>query len=138
MKMNLKRFRVVLALLVIATLTGVLGAWAQDDKVLFMSTQFNTVEESEKARAILEGFEGEAEYVGSDEGPMIDLLRAEGEAGTGTVSVIGALHGTFGAGKDDLVFDMPDAGEHRGRDRRQRHASSNSADGDGRLPVLHP
>lgn len=109
MKMNLKRFRVVLVLLVIATLTGALGAVAQDDKVLFMSTQFNTVEESEKARTILEGFEGEAEYVGSDEGPMLDLLRAESEAGTGTVSVIGALHGSFPVlAKDDLVFDMTD------------------------------
>jgi len=100
--------RTVLIALVIVLLTGALGVSAQDGKVIFLSTQFNTVEETDKARAILADF-GDAEYVPSEEGPMIDLLRAEAEAGQGTVDLIGALHGTFPVlAQSDLLFDLSD------------------------------
>ncbi|MBI5669115.1 MAG: carbohydrate ABC transporter substrate-binding protein [Chloroflexi bacterium] len=97
-----------LALVVVAVLLIAGTVIAQDNSLTFMSTQFNVVEEAEKARAILAGFEGAAvEFVGSEEGPLLDLLRAEGQAGEGTVDVIGALHGTFPTlVNDDLMFDL--------------------------------
>jgi multiple sugar transport system substrate-binding protein len=86
------------------------GSIAQDDTITFVSTQFNVVEEAEKARDILEGFEaGAVAFVGSEEGPMIDLLRAEAEAGEGANDVVGALHGTFPTlAAEDLLFDLTD------------------------------
>lgn len=94
---------VVMAVVFIAGATA-----AQDDGLTFMSTQFNVVEESEKARTILADFEGAAvEFVGSEEGPLLDLLRAEGQTGEGTVDIVGALHGTFPTlVNEDLMFDL--------------------------------
>jgi multiple sugar transport system substrate-binding protein len=103
------RFAVMLVLLLV--LMAAPAAVAQDNPTLtFISTQFNVVEEAEKARAILEGFEGGAvEFVGSEEGPMIDLLRAEAEAGEGANDLVGALHGTFPTlAAEDLLFDLTD------------------------------
>lgn len=84
--------------------------FAQGDTITFLSTQFNVVEEAEKARAILAAFEGGAvEFVGSEEAAMIDLLKAEAQTGAGTVDVIGALHGTFPTlVNEDLMFDLTD------------------------------
>jgi multiple sugar transport system substrate-binding protein len=96
------------ALLLAVLLTGVLGVSAQDGKVLFLSTQFNTVEEGDKARAILDEF-GDVEFVGSDEATLISLLTAEAEAGEGTVDLVGALHGTYPVlAREDLLFDLTD------------------------------
>jgi multiple sugar transport system substrate-binding protein len=107
--MNVKT-RLVLFTLLLLVLASVSIAAAQDEPLTFISTQFNNVEESEKARTILSGFEGgAAEYVGSEEGPLIDLLRAEAEAGEGVNDVIGGLHGMFPTlAADDLLFDLTD------------------------------
>jgi multiple sugar transport system substrate-binding protein len=89
-------------------LTGALGVSAQEGKVTFMSTQFNIVEESDKARTILADY-GEVDFVTVEESTMIDLLRAVSEADTGTVDLVGALHGTFPVlAGDDLLFDLTD------------------------------
>ncbi len=106
--MSTKSFRAIMVLLIVVTLVGSMSVFAQDDKVTFMSTQFNTVEESAKAQTILDGFtEGDAEFVGSEEGAMLDLLRAENQAGEGTVSLLGSLHGSFPVlANEDLVFDL--------------------------------
>ena len=66
---------------------------AEPVRVTFFSTQFVPVEEQEKFRAILNkaGFD----VTGSEEGPLLDLVIAEAQAGRGTVDVVGALHGTF-------------------------------------------
>ncbi|MFN8452004.1 MAG: ABC transporter substrate-binding protein [Anaerolineae bacterium] len=83
---------------------------AQDTTLTFASTQFNVVEESDKARAILSSFDGGAvEFTGYDEGPLLDLLHAEAQSGTGTVGVVGALHGTFPTlVNNDELFDLTD------------------------------
>jgi multiple sugar transport system substrate-binding protein len=102
------KVRALVVLLVAVTLTGALGVYAQGGKVTFMSTQFNTVEESDKARAILADF-GDVDFVPSEEGPMIDLLKAEAQAGSGTVDLVGALHGTFPVlAQEDVLFDLSD------------------------------
>ncbi len=106
--MNTK-IRLLLSLIALVMLVSV-PVLAQDDTITFISTQFNVVEEGERARAILAGFEGgTVEFVGSEEGPMIDLLRAEAQSGQGVQDVVGALHGTFPTlASEDLLFDLTD------------------------------
>jgi multiple sugar transport system substrate-binding protein len=94
----LKSLRTLLPLLLVALL--LIGAaprlQAQGQQVIFISTQFNNVEETAKANKILADFkDGTAKYVGSEEGPLVDLLKAESQAGKGANDVVGALHGTF-------------------------------------------
>ena len=100
--------RSIVILVLVALLTGALGVSAQDGQVTFMSTQFNIVEESDKIRTILADY-GEVEFVPSEEGSMIDLLRAEAETGEGTVDLIGAMHGTYPVLQaEDVLFDLSD------------------------------
>lgn len=75
-----------------ASPTAGLAAPAGD--VSFFSTQFNTVEESEKFRVILQDG-GNYDFTGSEEGPLVDLILAGAQAGQSEVDLIGALHGTF-------------------------------------------
>ncbi|MBX3062169.1 MAG: carbohydrate ABC transporter substrate-binding protein [Anaerolineae bacterium] len=83
---------------------------AQGGDVTLFSTQFNNVQESELIRGILTNFkDGSVNFVGSEEGPLIDLIRAEGQAGKGVNDVVGALHGTFPTlAADDLLMDLSD------------------------------
>lgn len=105
MNTKIRHLLLIVALLALAA-TPVMG---QDDGVTFISTQFNVVEESERARAILAEFPGTVQFVPSEEGPMIDLLRAEAQSGQGVQDVVGALHGTFPTLADeDLLFDLSD------------------------------
>ncbi len=101
-----KKLSLLLALVFLVSLVA--SAVAQDDTVTFMSTQFNVVEETDKARAILADFGGgTAEFVPSEEGPMIELILAEASAGEGTVDLLGALHGTFPTlANNDTLFDL--------------------------------
>ena len=104
--MLFKMFRTLLLLLIAVIALGVLTVYAQDT-VTMQSTQFFVVEETEKVRAILEGFDGDAVFVGIEEGPLLDLLRAEAEAGSGETDVVGSVHGTFPVlAQEDLLFDM--------------------------------
>ncbi len=103
--MLIKKLRFVM----VALATTVLGLElsAQSSGVTFQSTQFNVVEESERARAILANFKGDVTFVTTEEGPLIDILIAEGESGTGSTDVVGALHGTFPSlVRRDLMFDL--------------------------------
>lgn len=103
------KLRMLFLLLLGMSLVGSALVQAQDDNtVTFGSTQFNVVEETEKARTIFGGFEdGTVEFVPSEEGPLLDLLKAEGAAGEGTTDVVGALHGTFPTlVSEDLMFDL--------------------------------
>lgn len=107
----MKHIRLVALILVTALLFGSLN-WtgAQGTGVTFFSTQFNIVEESAKARAIFDGFKGgPVTFVPSEEGPLIDTLKAEGQAGKGVNDVVGALHGTFPAlVAGDLLLNQAD------------------------------
>ena len=83
---------------------------AEPVDVTFFSTQFVPVEEQEKFRTILQkaGFD----VTGSEEGPLLDLVLAEAQAGKGTVDVVGALHGTFPPlQKADAMANMIDLAE---------------------------
>lgn len=105
----MKFFRLLIVLLVAVLVLGSAALTAaQGTGVTFFSTQFNIVEEAAKARTIFEGFGGgPVTFVPSEEGPMIDTLKAESQAGKGVNDVVGALHGTFPAlVPDDLMLDQ--------------------------------
>jgi multiple sugar transport system substrate-binding protein len=63
------------------------------EEVIFFSTQFVPVEEQERFRAILQ--DGGFDFIGTEEGPLIDLVRAGAQVGRAELDVVGALHGTF-------------------------------------------
>lgn len=71
---------------------------------LFWSTQAKPVEESQKMREeVLSGFPGGVDYQPSDEGPWLTRLQAEVQAGSGTIAVLGGLHGDLSSVAGDLV-----------------------------------
>jgi multiple sugar transport system substrate-binding protein len=105
--MSLKKFRPLMILVILAMLVGGTGVSAQAGKVTFFSTQFNIVEEADKFRAILANFDGEADFVPSEEQSVFDTLSAEAGQTTGSVDVVGALHGTFPTlVSEDVLFDL--------------------------------
>lgn len=65
-------------------------------EILWSSTQLRPVHEAERVRGvILTNFPGRVEFVPDDEGPFHDRVAAEVQAGSGTVALLGALHGDF-------------------------------------------
>jgi len=104
------RFALLIVLVAALSISGVPQAQAQGKDVTFFSTQFNVVEETAKAKAIVAGFtEGTVKFVPSEEGPLIDTLKAESKAGKGVNDVVGALHGTFpNLVQGDLLLNQAD------------------------------
>ncbi len=77
-------------------------------QALFWSTQANPIEETQAMREqVLAGFPGGVDYQASDPGPWITRLQAKSQAGSGTIAVLGALHGDF-AGVADTLADASD------------------------------
>jgi multiple sugar transport system substrate-binding protein len=71
---------------------------------LFWSTQAQPVEESQKMRDdVLAGFPDGVDYQASETGPWITRIQAEIEAGSGTIAVIGGLHGDISSLAPSLV-----------------------------------
>ena len=78
--------------------------------VIFFSTQFSPVEEQEKFRAILQ--EGGFDFTASEEGPLLDLVIAGAQTGSGEVDVVGSLHGSFPPlAREDSMMNMIDVVE---------------------------
>ncbi len=87
-----------------------------EGELIFLSTQFNNVDESTKFNEILG--EGGYAFTGSEEPDMLDLLMAEAEAGEGTVDLIGALHGTFPPlAREGVMMNMIDVADDLSADR---------------------
>jgi multiple sugar transport system substrate-binding protein len=82
------------------------GAISSEPFVM-LSTQFNTVTESEAVRKqILSGFKiANVDYLGSEIGPFVDRITAETKTSKGQIGVIGALHGDFGGFSDLTIFE---------------------------------
>ncbi len=75
-------------------------------QALFWSTQAQPVEETQAMRdKVLAGAPLPVDYQASDPGPWLTRLQAEIQAGTGTIAVLGALHGDF-AGVSDTLLDL--------------------------------
>jgi multiple sugar transport system substrate-binding protein len=88
-------------------------ARAQDGEIIFLSSQLSPIEEAEAMRnTILAGFDRSVEFIPEDPGPFVDRVMAEAEAGSGSVGVIGGLHGDFAAFVEDgLLADLTDLAE---------------------------
>jgi multiple sugar transport system substrate-binding protein len=97
--MNMLKFRTGLSVAAFALSAGPLLA-----EPLFWSTQAKPVEESQKMREqVFVGFPGGVDYQPSDEGPWLTRLQAELQANSGTIAVLGGLHGDLSSVAADLV-----------------------------------
>ncbi|MEM7241376.1 MAG: ABC transporter substrate-binding protein [Pseudomonadota bacterium] len=75
--------------------------------VLFWSTQAKPVEEAQAMREqVLAGHSDAVDYQPNDGGPWLTRLKAELEAGSGSIGMLGALHGDFSAMNADDLVDM--------------------------------
>lgn len=80
-------------------------------EVLFWSTQARPVEEAQAMRdQVLSGFDGGVDYQPNDAGPWLTRIAAEIEAGTGTIGLLGALHGDFSAMDPANLADLDGIG----------------------------
>lgn len=87
------------------------SATAAQADVLFWSTQAKPVEEAQAMREqVLAGFDGGADYQPNDGGPWLTRLQAELQAGSGSIGVLGALHGDFAAMDPANLVDLSDLG----------------------------
>ena len=76
---------------------ALLGTAAQAD-VVFWSTQARPAEEAQAMRDnVLAGFSGTVDYQPNEDCPWLTRLQAELQAGSGSIGVLGALHGGFSA-----------------------------------------
>ena len=82
------------------------GAISSEPFVM-LSTQFNTVTESEAVRKqILAGFTvAPVDFLGSTAGPFVDRITAETKTSKGQVGVIGGVHGDFAGFSDLTIFE---------------------------------
>ena len=79
---------------------------AQAD-VLFWSTQAKPVEEAQAMRdQVLAVANMAIDYQPNDGGPWLTRLNAELQAGSGSIGVLGALHGDFSAMDDADLVDL--------------------------------
>lgn len=80
-------------------------------ETLFWSTQARPAEEAQAmTEQVLSGFEGGVDYQPNEGGPWLTRLQAELQAGSGTIGVLGALHGDFSAMNPDDLVDLSDMG----------------------------
>ncbi|MBU2956063.1 ABC transporter substrate-binding protein [Paracoccus sp. 1_MG-2023] len=80
-------------------------------EVLFWSTQARPAEEAQAMRQeVLGGFEPGVDYQPNEDGPWLTRLQAEDQAGSGSIGVLGALHGNFSAIDPDKLVDLGDMG----------------------------
>ncbi len=95
----------------VSGLALVVSATAAQADVLFWSTQANPVEEQQAMRdQVLSGHSEAVDYQSNEFGPFITRIQAELEAGSGTIGLIGALHGDFSAMNPDDLVDLDDLG----------------------------
>src|SRR5690606_35600979 len=77
-------------------------------QVLFWSTQAAPIEETQKMREqVLANAPGGVDFQPQETGPFITRLEAELEAGSGSIGVVGALHGDLAKYADSWV-DLSD------------------------------
>ncbi|MBV2361542.1 ABC transporter substrate-binding protein [Thalassococcus sp. CAU 1522] len=87
------------------------SAFSAQADMLFWSTQAKPVEEAQAMREqVLAGFGETVDYQPNDGGPWLTRLQAELQAGSGTIAVLGALHGDFSAMNPDDLVDLSDMG----------------------------
>jgi len=94
--------------LAVATLAVGLTANAVNAQVLFWSSQAAPIEETQKMREqVLKDFPGGADFQPQEPGPFITRIEAEATAGSGSIGVVGALHGDLSTYADNWA-DLSD------------------------------
>lgn len=94
--------------LTVATLALGLMAGAANAQVLFWSSQAAPIEETQKMREqVLKNFPGGADFQPQEPGPFITRIEAEAAAGSGTIGVVGSLHGDLSTYADNWA-DLSD------------------------------
>ncbi|MBX2804394.1 MAG: extracellular solute-binding protein, partial [Hyphomicrobiales bacterium] len=79
--------------------------------VLFWSTQARPAEEAQAMREqVLAGAPATVDYQPNEDGPWLTRLQAEQQAGSGSIHVLGALHGNFSAINPEQLVDLDDLG----------------------------
>ena len=103
---GLMKLKVKLTSAVSAFALSLTAVAAQAD-VLFWSTQAKPVEEAQAMRdQVLSGADTAIDYQPNDGGPWLTRLNAELQAGSGSIGVLGALHGDFSAMDDADLVDL--------------------------------
>src|SRR5918994_1137629 len=93
-----------LAVTALAAALSASPAASSAQEILFWSNQASPVEEAQAMRdQVLAGFGKPVDYLPRDPGPYISRIEAEAQAGTGTISLIGGLHGDFASFSDSLI-----------------------------------
>lgn len=91
----------------VSALAFVVLAGSASAEILFWSTQAKPVEETQAMREqVLAGFGETVDYQANDGGPWLTRLNAELQAGSGTIGLLGALHGDFSAMDPDNLVDL--------------------------------
>jgi multiple sugar transport system substrate-binding protein len=86
------------------------AAVAQAD-ITFWSTQARPVEEAQAMRdSVLGGFDSTVDYQPNEDGPWLTRLQAELKAGSGSIGLLGGLHGSFSAMNADDLVDLDELG----------------------------
>ncbi|MEM6497806.1 MAG: ABC transporter substrate-binding protein [Pseudomonadota bacterium] len=88
----------------------VVGMGAAQAEVLFWSTQAKPVEEAQAMREQVLAGAGDVDYQPNDAGPWLTRLNAELQAGSGSIGLLGALHGDFSAMDPENLVDLGDLG----------------------------
>jgi multiple sugar transport system substrate-binding protein len=79
----------------VVTLAAAAGI-ATAQPTIFLSTQLSPIEEAQKMRnQILANYGGGVEFITDEAGPFVDRILAETRARSGSVSLIGTLHGDY-------------------------------------------
>lgn len=89
----------------------VLSAGIASADVLFWSTQAKPVEEAQAMREQVLAGAGGVDYQPNDGGPWLTRLNAELQAGSGSIGVLGALHGDFSAMDPADLVDLNGVGK---------------------------
>ncbi|HVM25818.1 MAG TPA: extracellular solute-binding protein [Candidatus Limnocylindrales bacterium] len=86
------------------------GNGADAGEVVMISSQLVPTAEQEAMRnEILAGFDGTVNFIGAEPGPFNQQVRAQEEAGSGDISLIGGLDGEFSAfAAEGLLTDLSD------------------------------
>ncbi len=90
----------------VSGLTIALAAGAASAEVLFWSTQAKPVEEAQAMREQVLAGAGDVDFQPNDGGPWLTRLNAELAAGSGSIGVLGALHGDFSAMDPANLVDL--------------------------------
>ncbi|SHG47080.1 ABC transporter substrate-binding protein [Cognatishimia maritima] len=95
----------------VSGLSILLSAAAVSAETLFWSTQARPAEEAQAMRTdVLAGFGPGVDYQPNEEGPWLTRLKAEIEANSGSIGVLGSLHGVFSSLNADDLVDLDDLG----------------------------